>query len=260
MNIFNCLKLLVAVADNPTLQFTPGHCTDSFVFHFNFTESIHFGALNFAISVLPGTHLHLSQVKHVRVKYLTQGHNIETMSRYWEGGKWYFSENPAPSGVRNRKAGSDNHIGKAPRPNHCTTSLLVVWGIVEQGSCRWLVTHVYSGQIDRKIYLYFVEFLLSSKIMIFSAVCPKHDLWQADSANTRKFVALTSIMRVINVDFSCWIWVRLWRSLSSSFLCHWGPWFNGTLSPTKSWVECVVLVCELWNEWIFFQYVDDINT
>ena len=27
-----------------------------------------------SISVLPGTHLHLSQVKHVRVKSLAQGH------------------------------------------------------------------------------------------------------------------------------------------------------------------------------------------
>ena len=36
------------------------------------------------MSVLPGTHLHLSQVKHVRVKCLAQGHNIEIMSQYWE--------------------------------------------------------------------------------------------------------------------------------------------------------------------------------
>ena len=34
---------------------------------------------------------------------------------------WYFSENPAPSGIRNRTAGSD--IDKAPRSNHCATSL-----------------------------------------------------------------------------------------------------------------------------------------
>ena len=34
---------------------------------------------------------------------------------------WYFSENPAPSGIRNRTAGSD--IGKAPRSNHCAMSL-----------------------------------------------------------------------------------------------------------------------------------------
>ena len=35
--------------------------------------------MHIAISVLPGTHFHLSQVKHLRVKYLVQGHNIETM-------------------------------------------------------------------------------------------------------------------------------------------------------------------------------------
>ena len=37
---------------------------------------------HFAISVLPGTYLHLSQVKHVRVKCLAQGHNIEKISQY----------------------------------------------------------------------------------------------------------------------------------------------------------------------------------
>ena len=34
----------------------------------------------------------------------------------------YFSENLAPSGVRNRTAGSD--ISKVPRSNHCAISLL----------------------------------------------------------------------------------------------------------------------------------------
>ena len=37
--------------------------------------------VHIAISVLPGTHFHLSQVKHWRVKYLAQGHNILTMSQ-----------------------------------------------------------------------------------------------------------------------------------------------------------------------------------
>ena len=36
--------------------------------------------VHIAISVLPGTHFHLSQVKHLRVKCLAQGHNILTMS------------------------------------------------------------------------------------------------------------------------------------------------------------------------------------
>ena len=34
-----------------------------------------------AISVLPGTHFHLSQVKHLGVKCLAQGHTILTMSQ-----------------------------------------------------------------------------------------------------------------------------------------------------------------------------------
>ena len=39
------------------------------------------GNPDIAIFVLPGTHLHLSQVKHVRVKGHAQGHNIEIMSQ-----------------------------------------------------------------------------------------------------------------------------------------------------------------------------------
>ena len=35
-----------------------------------------------AISVLPGTHLHLSQVKHVRVECLAQRHSIEIMPQH----------------------------------------------------------------------------------------------------------------------------------------------------------------------------------
>ena len=41
--------------------------------------------VHIAISVLPGIHFHLSQVKHLRVKCLAQGHNISTMSQDWEG-------------------------------------------------------------------------------------------------------------------------------------------------------------------------------
>ena len=37
--------------------------------------------VHIAISVLPGTHFHRSQVKHLRVKCLAQGHNILTMSQ-----------------------------------------------------------------------------------------------------------------------------------------------------------------------------------
>ena len=45
-----------------------------------------------AISVLPGFHLNLSKVKHLRVKCLAQGHNIERMSQNLEGrNHWAFS-------------------------------------------------------------------------------------------------------------------------------------------------------------------------
>ena len=37
--------------------------------------------LHIVISILAGTHFHPSQVKRLRVKCLSQGHNIETMSR-----------------------------------------------------------------------------------------------------------------------------------------------------------------------------------
>ena len=37
--------------------------------------------VHIAISVLPGTHFHLSEVKHLRVKCPAQGHNILTMSQ-----------------------------------------------------------------------------------------------------------------------------------------------------------------------------------
>ena len=66
-----------------------GHWICSFVCHFNSTESIQFfsrfGALNLSYT--------------------------------------YFSENPAPSGIRNRTAGSD--IGRVPRSSHCAMSLSI---------------------------------------------------------------------------------------------------------------------------------------
>ena len=37
--------------------------------------------VHIAIYVLPGTPFYLSQVKHLKVKYLVQGHNILTMSQ-----------------------------------------------------------------------------------------------------------------------------------------------------------------------------------
>ena len=41
--------------------------------------------VHIGISVLPCTNLHMSQVKHLRVKCLAQKYIIETMSHYWEG-------------------------------------------------------------------------------------------------------------------------------------------------------------------------------
>ena len=46
--------------------------------------------VHIAISVLPGTHFYLSQVKHLRVKCLAQGHTILTMSQDWEGRNMIF--------------------------------------------------------------------------------------------------------------------------------------------------------------------------
>ena len=79
--------------------------------------------IHIAISVLPGTHyFHLSQAKHVRVECLAQGYKIETMSQYSERRNRDISLKILhQAGIRNRTTGSD--IDKAPRSNHCATSL-----------------------------------------------------------------------------------------------------------------------------------------
>ena len=75
--------------------------------------------VHIAISVLPGTHFHLRQVKNLRVKCLSQGHNILTMSQDWEGRNiiffWKFCT----------KRDSKPHGRKRHRPrfNHCAMSL-----------------------------------------------------------------------------------------------------------------------------------------
>ena len=73
--------------------------------------------VHIAISVLPGTHFYLSQVKHLRVKCLAQGHTILTISQDWEERNMIFL---SPSGIRNRTTSRD--IGRAPLSNHCATS------------------------------------------------------------------------------------------------------------------------------------------
>ena len=73
------------------LPLITGHvhsCTDS-TFRGAYTASQPFNGSNlfvhFVISVQLGTLLHLSEVKHVRVEYVAQWHNIETtMSQRWE--------------------------------------------------------------------------------------------------------------------------------------------------------------------------------
>ena len=75
--------------------------------------------VHIVIYVLPGTHFHLRQVKHLRVLCLAQGHNIETMSQDREG-RNIIAISSAPSVVQNRKAGSD--IGRVPCSNRCIMS------------------------------------------------------------------------------------------------------------------------------------------
>ena len=68
----------------PTLQLTPWSLDlfirEPFQLHEEHTVLQPFRRIklivHIAISVLPGTHFHLSQVKHLRVKCLAQGHNV----------------------------------------------------------------------------------------------------------------------------------------------------------------------------------------
>ena len=74
---------------HPTLHFTPWSL-DLFIFvpfqlHGEHTVLQPFRHIelivHIPISVLSGTHFHLSQVKHLTAKCIAQGHNIETMSQ-----------------------------------------------------------------------------------------------------------------------------------------------------------------------------------
>ena len=109
----------------------PDHWICSFVCHFNSTESIQscsrFGALNSSYT-LPS--LSYQVLIFTWVKWSIWGWSAlpkDTTSykcpKIERGETWYFSENPAPSGIRNRTAGSD--IGRAPRSNHCAMSLTI---------------------------------------------------------------------------------------------------------------------------------------
>ena len=76
--------------------------------------------VHITISVLPGTHFRLSQVKHLWVP-CPRTQSSKQCSKVERRETLYFSKNPAPSGVRKRTTGSD--IGKAPRSNHCAMSI-----------------------------------------------------------------------------------------------------------------------------------------
>ena len=106
----------------------PGYWTCSFVCNINSTESIqscsHFGALNLSYR-LPS--LSYQVLIFTWVKWSMWGLSAlpnETTSKQCpnieRGETWYFSENPAPSEIRNRMAGSD--IDRAARSNHCVVS------------------------------------------------------------------------------------------------------------------------------------------
>ena len=86
--------------------------------------------IHIAISVLTGTHFHLRQVKQLRVKCLAQGPRLKQCPKIERGETIYFSENPAPSGIRNRTAGSDmakrNALAIAPCPSHSDSLVVVV--------------------------------------------------------------------------------------------------------------------------------------
>ena len=85
---------------HPTLHFTPWSLDlfirVSFQLHGEHTVLQPFRRIelivHIAISGLSGTHFHLNQVKHLKVKCLDQGHTIETMSQDCEGENLSFSE------------------------------------------------------------------------------------------------------------------------------------------------------------------------
>ena len=98
-------------------------------------------SLSIYIRYRPTTHFHLSQVKHFRLKCLAEWHNIEKRPKIKREETWNFSENPSPSMVRNSTAGSD--IEKAPRSNHCATSLSKLTNNVRptNGTLLWKILH-----------------------------------------------------------------------------------------------------------------------
>ena len=77
--------------------------------------------IHIAISVLPGTHFTSIEWSFWGLCVLLKDTTSKQCPNIEMKETWYFSENPAPSGIRKRMAGSD--IDKAPRSSHCTMSL-----------------------------------------------------------------------------------------------------------------------------------------
>ena len=76
-----------------------------------------FGAWNSSIYVLPGPHLNLTEIKHVRAHTLclTQWHNVETVPKSSEGRNIIFFRKPEQSGCWTST--KDSGYCKAPRSN-----------------------------------------------------------------------------------------------------------------------------------------------
>ena len=125
-----------------------GDRTCSFVCHLNSTESIqscsHFGA-SYTLPSLSYQVLIFTWVKWTDLPKDTtskQCPNIERRETL------YFSQNPAPSRIRNRTAGSD--IDKAQRSNHCAMSIVPVSGY----QTIFNVTHLDMGMLKMVELLY----------------------------------------------------------------------------------------------------------
>ena len=90
------------------------------------------------------THRHLF---HVRVKCLVQGHNIETISHYWEGRNMLFLWKSCTK--RDSKPHAGSEIVEVPRYNHCATSI-----------CRILSGQVHYNEVSTQ-YIELSQHILS---------------------------------------------------------------------------------------------------
>ena len=96
--------------------------------------------VHIAISVLPGTHFHLSQVKHLRVKCLAQGHTILTMSQDWEGRNMIFLWKLHQTGFVTARQAATSEERHALTIAPCPSSLWIQCHLALVAYCRhfWL--------------------------------------------------------------------------------------------------------------------------